>query len=60
METGTVPSWRPTSSATFTDADSSTHVPMSKSEEINVRLVLCFNNPKHQSGANFVWPANKK
>ena len=46
----------PTSWAWFTTADFSTTLAISAKHPILVRRKVCFNKPKHQSGANLVWP----
>ena len=50
----------PTSWATFISADVLTTSVMSCRELTKVRRYRCLNRPKHQSGANFVWPTSMK
>src|ERR1700729_1272543 len=58
-----VPSSSPTSWGMLTPATgvlSFTHLAMSCKQDISHRLTWRLNNPKHQSGANLVWPGGMK
>ena len=60
MGTTTSPHWVPTSCAMLASAEMLTTCSSSERQDTFMRRKRCLSRPKHQSGANLVWPTMRK